>query len=337
MMLHMACLLALLFVSSSVRALGPNLERIRKTGVLRCGVDESEAEFSMTDEHGSRAAFDRDLCRAVAVAIVGPRARVDMAAYPDEDNALAALRQNDVDLIASVSDSLSHTSVDLRFSRPVLYDGASFLVLRSAALAHASELSGKKVCFLAETEVEVSLRRWFLRYHLDFVPFPFQEEGEMEAAFVTGNCAALVADMTRLGNSRVAFGEHAKDYRFLPEVISTDTLAAAYRADDPRFANIVNWTFEVLLQAEESGVTAKSIRSKQTMEDPVGRRLAGRTHDMGSSLGLDDDWAAEVIEAVGNYGEIFDRDLGSGSPLQLPRGQNALWIEGGMMQALHRP
>jgi general L-amino acid transport system substrate-binding protein len=334
MLLQVACLIVLLLCSSSVRAMSPNVERIRKAGVLHCGIDESEAEFSMTDEHGSRGAFDRDLCTAVAVAILGPRARVDTKVYPDEDNALAALRHGDVELVASVSDSLSHSSVDVGFSRPVLYDGASFLILKSATITHASELSGKKICFLAETEVEVTLRRWFKQHHLDFLPFPFQEEGEMEAAFLTGNCTALVADLTRLGNSRAAFGEHAKDYKFLPEVISADTLAAAYRTGDPGFANIVNWTLEVLLQAEESGVNAKSIHSRQNVEDPVVRQLAGKTHEMGRSLGLDDDWAANVIEAVGNYGEIFERNIGTGSPLQLPRGQNALWTQGGMMQAL---
>jgi general L-amino acid transport system substrate-binding protein len=311
------------------------VEKIRQAHALVCGTDQSEAEFSMSDEHGSRVAFDTDLCKAVATAILGSGARVEMKGYPDEDTALAALAQGEVDLVASVSDDFSHTSDDVAFSRPVLYDGVSFLVPRGAGIAHARDLSGKKICFLAETEAEVSVRAWFVQHRLNFAPFPFQEEGEMEAAFVTSNCTALAGDLTRLANSRAAFGKSAKDYVLLPEIVSADTLAFAFRTGDARFANIVGWTLEVLLQAEQSRVTAKSLQAKTSEGvDPMVRKLAGKSRELGRPLGLDDDWAAHVIEAVGNYGEIFRRDLGQDSPLQLPRGQNGLFSDGGLMLAL---
>jgi general L-amino acid transport system substrate-binding protein len=219
--------------------------------------------------------------------------------------------------------------VGVGVSAPVLYDGISFLVLQRSSLKHASDLSGKKICLLAETEVEVSVRAWFLKHHLNFVPFPFQEEGEMEAAFVTGNCAALAGNLTRLGNSRVAFGK-AASYPLLPEVISTDPMVIAYRQDEPALSGDVQQVLDVLLEAEANGITAKTIRLgidgrpiRKLLDESRG--TARRWH------GLDDGWAVNVIQAVGNYSEIFQRDLGSGAPLDLPRGLNALRINGGLM------
>lgn len=188
--------------------------------------------------------------------------------------------------------------------------------------------------FLAETEVEVALRAWFAREHLKFAPFPFQEEGEMEAAFVTGNYTALAGDLTRLAETRIAFGPLSARYVLLPEEISKDPLDAASRADDLQFAKVVGWTLEVLLQAEESGLTQKNVAAAPANSDASVEILTRRTHEIGSRLGLDDAWAVRVIGAVGNYGEVYKRDLGSQSPLKLPRGLNRLYTDGGLMYAL---
>ena len=204
----------------------------------------------------------------------------------------------------------------------------------------ARQLSGKKICFIAETTVEESVRSWFAREHLDYVPFPFQEEGEMEAAFATGNCGALAGDRTRLAGTRALLAEHGKPTRLLPEMISKDPLAAAVRDDDPQWAAIVRWVMEALVQAEESGVTRANVVSmrgqvaKASGVDPVLWFLLGGSKQVGSGLGLEDDWVVRVIEATGNYGEIYDRDLGSGSALKLPRGENRLAGDGGLMVAL---
>jgi general L-amino acid transport system substrate-binding protein len=182
------------------------------------------------------------------------------------------------------------------------------------------------------------VRAWFVREHLDFVPFPFQEEGEMQAAFATGNCAALAGDRTRLAQTRASMALHGKSTRLLPECISKDPLAAAVRDDDPQWMAIVNWVMEALVQAEESGVTQANARqlSMHAAEenDPLLRFLLGGSHQMGSALGLDNDWVARVIEATGNYGEIYERDLGSGSAMKLPRGDNRLSRDGGLIVAL---
>ncbi len=197
-------------------------------------------------------------------------------------------------------------------------------------------MSGKKICFIAETNVEESVRAWFAREHLEFVPFPFQEEGEMQAAFATGNCGALAGDRTRLAQNRAALARHGRLVRLLPETISKDPLAAAVPENDRQWAAIVTWVMEALIQAEESGVTQANVKQMRARadSDPDLRFLLGVSHQIGPALGLDEDWVARVIAATGNYGEIYERDLGSGSVLKLPRGENNLRSHGGAMEAL---
>lgn len=318
-----------LVASMQLRASEPVVAKIRQTGILHCGTDQSEAEYSLADIRGSRVAFDTDICRAVAIAIAGPSARVDLKGYPDQDTALNALRSGEIDLVPTISGDSRTVPAGVGVSVPVLYDGISFLAPQRSSIKHASDLSGKKICLLAETEVEVRVREWFLQRHLDFAPFPFQEEGEMEAAFVTGNCAALAGNLTRLGNSRMAFGQ-AASYLLLPEVISTDPMVIAYRQDEPALSGDVQQVLDVLLEAEANGITAGTIRPGMDSR-PMRKLLDESQRTARRGHGLNDGWAVNVIQAVGNYGEIFQRDLGSGAPLDLPRGLNALRLNGGLM------
>ena len=337
------------------------LAHVRQTKILRCGINQETAEYSSTDDHGARIAFDTDICQAVAVAILGPRARTIITTYPDDVASTAALRNRKIDLIPTQTLDLTHASGPaLTFSPPLLYDGVGFLVPTTPALTRADQLANKKICFLGETQVEVALRAWFSEQHLQFLPFPFQEEGEMEAAFVTGNCAALAGDLTRLATTRLAFGPLASRYVLLPDQISQDPLATASRADDPAFAKIVFWTIEVLLNAEQIGLTqhgatqlssrsaplssgdpalsarseAEGSASASPPPNPTLQILTGQTHEIGSHLGLDNAWATRVIAAVGNYGELYNRDLGDGTSLRLPRAQNRLHTQGGLMFSL---
>jgi general L-amino acid transport system substrate-binding protein len=324
-----------LTLASARACAGATLDHIRETGVLRCGINQETAEYSTSDDHGAREAFDADICKAVAVAVLGPKARTVTTEYPDDVASMEALRAGAVDLLPTLTLDLTHSAqAGIVFSRPLLYDGVGFLLPLRAKVTHADQLGEKKICFLAETEVEVALRTWFARQHLEFVAFPFQEEGEMEAAFVTGNCTALAGDLTRLAETRVAFGPLAARYTLLPDMISKDPLAAASRADDVQFAKVVGWTLEILVQAEESGLTQTNITNAKAGSDSSIEILTGRTREIGSKLGLDDAWAVRVIGAVGNYGEIYERDLGSNSLLKLPRGWNRLYTDGGLMVAL---
>jgi len=320
---------------------GSALARVRAAGVLGCGIDQEEPEYSTADDHGSRQAFDEDLCRAVAVAALGEHARVQVVTYPDDRAAIEALNGGAVDMVPTLSDDFTHSvGTHLEFTRPVLWDGAGFLVLGSSTVMRARQLSGKKICFLAETAVEESVRSWFARERLEFIAFPFQEEGEMEAAFATGNCGALAGDRTRLAGTRALLAQHGKLARLLPELISKDPLSAAVRDDDPQWVAIVSWVMDALVQAEESGVTSKNVEStggrveQNQGGDPELWFLLGGSHQIGTGLGIADDWVVQVIKVTGNYGEIYERDLGSGSALKLPRGENELREHGGLMIAL---
>jgi general L-amino acid transport system substrate-binding protein len=313
------------------------LARVRAAGVLRCGIDSEEAEFTNSDDHGNREAFDADLCRAVAVAVLGKDARVRVVGFPDDQTAMLALRNREVELVATLPDDYSHSvGTNLRFTRPVLWDGVGFLAPAGSKVLGARQLSGKKICFLAETHVEESVRAWFAREHLDFVPFPFQEEGEMQAAFSTGNCGALAGEATRLAETRGALERRGHRVRLLTERISADPLAAAVRDDDPQWAAIVTWGLEALVAAEQSGVTRANVEAmrRRADGDPELRFLLGGSREIGAALGLDNEWVARVIAATGNYGEIYERDLGPGSPLRLPRGENNLRAHSGVMVAL---
>ena len=317
------------------------LARVRAAGVISCGIDQEEAEYSTSDDHGGRVAFDADLCHAVAVAVLGEHGRVRVVDYPDDLASMAGLHAGEVEMVPTLTDDFTHSvGTHLEMTRPVLWDGVGFLVPDSSPALWARQLSGKKICFIAETAVEESVRSWFAREHLEFVPFPFQEEGEMEAAFATGNCGALAGDRTRLAGTEGLMARHGKPTRLLAETISKDPLAAAVRDDDSQWAAIVQWVMEALIQAEESGVTRANVETMRARAakakggDPALWFLLGGSHQVGSGLGLDDDWVMRVIEATGNYGEIYERDLGRGSSLKLPRGENNLFGYGGLMMAL---
>jgi len=313
------------------------LARVRAAGVLRCGIDVEEAEYTTSDDHGNREAFDADLCRAVAIAVLGGDAQATVTRYPDDAAAMQGLTSGEVEIVASLSDDFTHAvGKHLAFTRPVLWDGVGFLAPTGSTVTRARQLSGKKICFIAETVVEESVRAWFAREHLEFVPFPFQEEGEMQAAFATGNCGALAGDRTRMAQDRAAMERHKRPVRLLPETISKDPLAAAVREGDTQWAAIAGWVIEALIQAEESGVTQANVKAMQARaaSDPTLRFLLGGSQQVGAALGLDDDWVARMIAATGNYGEIYERDLGNGSPLKLPRGENHLRIHGGELEAL---
>lgn len=316
---------------------GTTLARIKAAGSLPCGVNTEEPEYSTQDAHGNHVVLDLDICKAVAVAVLGPNAKFTVKSFRDEQDALKALKSREIALLATGSPNFMNTANSgFGFARPIFYDYQAFFVNKTMGIASPKDLAGKKVCFLGGTEIEMQLQSYMQREKIKWLPFPFQEEGEMEAALVTRNCAALTADVSQLGYERLGFKGVAKDFEILADVIAKDPLAPTYTLEDPQWATIVNWTVEALIQAEESGVTQANVNEikNSNNEDMVIRRLLGLQRGYGQYVGLDDAWAARVIEAVGNYGEMYERDLGSGSVMKLPRGANNLWTQGGLMYAL---
>jgi general L-amino acid transport system substrate-binding protein len=321
---------------------GATLDRIKATGSLPCGINTEEPEYSTQDAHGNHTVLDVDICKAVAVAVLGSNAKFTVVPFRDEQDALKALKSGQIALLATGSPnfintaSFNTTNVGFGFARPIFYDYQGFLVNKTMGINSPKDLAGKKICFLGGTEIESQLESYMQREKIKWLPFPFEEEGEMEAAFVTRNCAAITADVSQLAYERLGFKSMTKNFEILPDVIAKDPLAPTYTLDDPQWATIVNWTVEALIQAEESGVTQANLAEMKMKksDDVVIRRLLGLQRGYGQLIGLDDAWAARVIEAVGNYGEIFERDLGSGSVMKLPRGLNNLWTQGGLMYAL---
>jgi general L-amino acid transport system substrate-binding protein len=314
---------------------GTTLDKIKAAGSLACGINTEVPEYSTQDAHGNHGGFDLEICRAVAVAALGPNAKFTVTPYRDEQEALKALKAGQIALLATGSPNyINSTNAGFGFARPVFYDYQGFLVNKTMGIHSPKDLAGKKVCFLGGTEIEIELQGYMRREKIDWLPFSFQEEGEMEAAFITRNCAAITADVSQLAYERIAFKGMARDFEILPDVVAKDPLAPAYRLDDPQWEAIINWTVEALVQAEESGVTQANVAQMKKSDDPIIQRLLGVQRGYGQYLLLRDGWAADVIEAVGNYGEIYERGLGAGSAMRLPRGPNALWTQGGLIYAL---
>jgi general L-amino acid transport system substrate-binding protein len=325
----------LFFVLAPVaRALpGPTLARVRAAQQLSCGVDIEEPEYTLDDAHGNHSKFDTELCQAVAVAVLGPKAKYVVHNYRDEADALKALSKGEIDLVATGSPYIDNDNGAYVFGRPIFYDTQGILLNRSLGIDSAKGLEGKKICFLVNTEIERQLTSYMNRSGIHFIPGPFSEEGEMEVALVSTTCSAISADVSQLAYERTNFKNIAKDFIVLPDVVANDPLSPVTMPGDPQWSAIVNWTMQALVLAEEQGVTRKNVDQKKASSDLMLQRLLGINHGWGQFLSLDDDWVAREIRAVGNYGEVFDRTLGLGSPMRLDRGQNHLWSEGGQLLA----
>lgn len=310
------------------------LDHIRAADALNCGVAKEEEDYSRSEDHGNRAAFDIDLCKAIAVAVLRPGARVVVKSYPDEPYALRALRAGEVDVVPTASLSIADSAQDVTLSAPVLMDGQGFLVPKAATVHTPLDLAGKKVCFLTGSAAEEGLHSYAAAHGIAYVWYPFSEAGEMDAAFFTGNCDAVSSDLTQLANIRAIDPHRAEEFAILPETIRPDPLAAATWAGDARFSTIVFWTMQALLGAEQMGITQANVRSRATDTGPEVQQFLGRKFGTGVALGVSDHWVADVIAAVGNYGEMYEHDLGTGSALRLTRGENRLATKGGMLVPL---
>ncbi len=309
----------------------PVLDHVHAAHAFACGISKEEEDYSRAEDHGNRAAFDIDLCKAVAVAILGPGAQLLVKSYPDEPTAIRALRTGEIEMLATASPTVSNSAEDLLFTRPVWFDGQGLLTPNRPEFRTPLDLAGKKVCFLTGSDAEEGLHRFAADHGVSYIWYPFSEAGEMEAAFFTGNCDAISSDVSQLANIRTIDGRRANDFKVLPQLIRQDPLATATPGEDVRFAAIVDWTMQTLVVAEELGITMGAAKTTSASARPEFAEILGQRFGSGAALGLDPRWGANVISAVGNYGEIFDRDLGRHSMLGLDRGENRLFSEGGLM------
>jgi general L-amino acid transport system substrate-binding protein len=314
---------------------GPTLDKIKSQGAIVCGVSTGLAGFSLADSQGKYTGLDVDFCRALAAAVLGDANKVKFAPLSAQQR-FTALQSGEVDLLSrNTTWTLQRdTQLGLDFAPTMYYDGQGFMVAKKLGVKSAKELNGATVCVQPGTTTELNLADYFRANKIQFKPVVIEKLDEVEQAFFSGRCDAYTTDASGLAATRVSKAPKPDDYVILPEIISKEPLAPAVRHGDNEWLDIVKWTVYALIEAEEKGVSSKNVDEMLKSDDPNVKRLLGATPGMGKSLNLDEKWAYNAIKQVGNYGEIFDRNVGKDSPLKLERGLNDLWTRGGLQYAM---
>lgn len=315
----------------------PTLAAIRKRGRLNCGVHEGLIGFAYTDNRGQWRGFDADFCHALAAAVLGDADAVRFVPLTSSQR-FEALRSGRIDVLwRSTSWTLTREAQEgVRFAGINYYDGQGFLVRRSLDLASAAELNGARICVQRASTSELNVADWFRARGLEYTPVIAANEEAARAAYARENCDAFSADISALAAARTTLS-NPEQHAVLPDVISKEPLGPVVKRGDEAWTSIVRWTLNAVILAEELGVTQDNAGDlAEDSRDPRVRRLLGTEGDFGPMLGLRKDWAKSAIEAEGNYGEIFSRNVGTDSSLDLTRGLNAQWnsTPGGLIYAL---
>ena len=314
---------------------GPTLDKIKQAGVFSCGVQTGLAGFAQPDSQGVYTGFNVDICKALSAAIFGDPGKVKYVPLTAQQR-FTALQSGEVDILSNnTTDTLQRdTELGLNFAPVVFYDGQGFMVAKKLGVKSAKELNGATVCVAPGTTTELNLADYFRANKMEYKPVVIEKLDEVVSAFFSGRCDVYTTDASGLAAVRVGRAPNPDDYVILPERISKEPLAPVVRQGDDQWHDIVDWVVYALIQAEESGITQANVDDMLKSEDPAIKRMLGVTPGMGKDLGLDEKWAYNEIKMVGNYGEIFERNLGAGSPLKLDRGLNALWKNGGLQYAM---
>jgi general L-amino acid transport system substrate-binding protein len=313
---------------------GKDLDAVKARGSLICGVTTGVAGFSLADSQGKWTGLDVDTCRAVAAAIFGDADKVKYVPTTAQQR-FTALQSGEVDLLARTTTwTLTRdTALGFDFTGVNYYDGQGFMVNKKLGVKSAKELNGATVCVSPGTTSELNLADYFRANKMTFKPVVIEKVEETRAAFFGGRCDVYTTDASGLYSTRAANAPNPDDYIVLPEIISKEPLGPVVRHGDNQFADIVRWTLFAQLEAEEYGITSKNVDEMLKSENPSIKRILGVTPGMGKALGVDEKWVYNIVKQVGNYGEMFDRNVGAGSPLKIARGQNALWTQGGLQYA----
>ncbi len=313
---------------------GKTLDAIKSRGQLICGVNEGLAGFSAADSQGKWVGLDVDACRAVAAAILGDANKVKWVPLNAQQR-FTALQSGEIDMLSrNTTWTLTRdASLGLEFTGVTYYDGQGFMVPAKLKLKSAKQLKGATVCVQSGTTTEKNLTDFSRANNLNIKPVVFEKQEATTGAYFAGRCVALTTDASGLASFRNKEAKNPEDHVILPDLISKEPLGPVVRRGDDEFFSIVKWVGFALIEAEDYGVTQANVDKMLTSENPAVGRLLGSTEDTGKLLGLDKNWAANAIKAVGNYGEMFERNVGPKSPLGLPRGLNNLWSNGGIMYA----
>ena len=322
---------ALLALAGGAAAQGSGsatLDTVKGRGMLVCGVSTGVAGYSLADSQGVIRGLDADGCRQVAATVLGDAAKVRFVPLTTT-NRFTALQSGEVDVLFRTTTwtLLREASLGLEFAAVNYYDGTSFVVKASAGVKSVKELDGATVCVQPGTSTELAISDYFRIHSMKFSPILIQDMQELQNAFISGRCDAYSTDGSQLASFRFSQGAKASDYILLPEVISKEPLGPMVRKGDDKWFDIIRWTHIAGLAAEELGIDSKNIDTFASTTNPDIKRLLGTEGDMGKALGLDNKWAYNAIKQVGNYAELYDRNI---APLGVPRNLNKLWTQGGL-------
>jgi general L-amino acid transport system substrate-binding protein len=309
------------------------LDRVRERGFLQCGVNTGLPGFSNADEKGNWTGIDVDICRAIAAAVFGEASKVRYTPLTAKER-LTAVQSGEIDVLSrNTTWTLTRdTSLGVNFTGITYYDGQGFMVSKGLGVKSALELDGAAVCILAGTTTELNLADYFRTHGMKYEPVVFDTADQTARGFEAGRCDVLTSDQSQLYGLRIKLAEPDKAV-VLPQVISKEPLGPVVRQGDDDWFNIVRWTLFALVNAEELGVNSNNVDEMKSSTNPEIQRLLQQEGSEDSGLRLAKDWIYQIVKQVGNYGEIFERNVGQGSPLKIERGLNALWKDGGLQYA----
>jgi general L-amino acid transport system substrate-binding protein len=327
---------AMLALASTPAIAGKDLDAIKARGALVCGVNTGLAGFSAADSQGKWSGLDVDYCRALAAAILGDPNKVRFNPLTAQQR-FTALQSGEIDVLSrNTTWTLTRdASLGMHFVGVTFYDGQGFMVPKSLKVTSAKKLKGATVCVQSGTTTELNLTDFSRAHNLNLKPVVFEKQEASTGAYFSGRCQVFTTDASGLASIRSKEAPKPDDHIILPELISKEPLGPSVRRGDDDFFAIAKWVLNVLIEAEEFGITQANVdaQKKDSKSPGVMRLLGSGTEDTGKLLGLDKEWAYRAIKAVGNYGEIFERHVGPKTSIGLPRGTNNLWSNGGAMYA----
>lgn len=314
-------------------AAGGALAAIKARGTLNCGVSTGNPGFSAPDDKGNWTGFDVDYCRAVAAVLFNDPAKVSYKPLTPKER-FTALQSGEVDLLSRTTTwTMSRdASMGLVFAGIMYYDGQGFIVKKSLGVKSALDLKGATICVQTGTTTEQNLADYFRTNKMDYKPVVFEKFDEAIQAYDAGRCDSYTTDQSGLFGQRLKM-KNPDEHVVLPEIISKEPLGPVVKQGDFQWFTLTKWVYYALINAEELGVTQKNVDEMLKSTNPEIKRLLGTEGEFGKSIGVDADWVVRIVKAVGNYGELYDRTLGDGSPLKIARGANRLWNKGGIQYA----
>lgn len=328
------CLIAALLVTAPLAAIaGETLDAVKARGYVTVGVNGALFGFGMPDEKGVWRGLDVDTGRAVAAAIFGDPEKVKFVTLTTQTR-FTALQSKEIDVLCrNATKTLTReTDLGLNFTSVNYYDGQGFLVPKKLGVKSATELNGATVCVLPGTTTEQNVSDFFRTNNMNMKPVVIEQNTELNQAFFSGRCDCLTSDASQLAGIR-AVAPNSDDYVVLPDIISKEPLAPAVRHGDDQWRDIVDFSFLAMVAAEDMGITSKNVDEMLKSANPDIKRFLGETPGNGKALGLDEKWAYNIIKKVGNYQEVFERNVGEKTKLGIKRGLNAQWKDGGLMYA----